>query len=62
LQNGTQISLGTISFLSLDLDEVGVINYEITPINTDAKLFSNLMWMLEFITKMHRTGKNSQNH
>jgi maltose phosphorylase len=38
LQNGTQISVNVRRFLSLDLDEVGVINYEITPLNTDAKI------------------------
>ena len=38
LQNGTQISVNVRRFLSLDLDEVGVINYEITPINNDAKI------------------------
>jgi maltose phosphorylase len=38
LQNGTQISVNVNRFLSLDLDEVGVINFEITPINKDAKI------------------------
>ena len=38
LQNGTQIAVNVNRFLSLDLDEVGVINYEITPINKDAKI------------------------
>jgi maltose phosphorylase len=38
LQNGTQISVNVCRFLSLDLDEVGVINYEITPLNNDAKI------------------------
>lgn len=38
LQNGTEISVNITRFLSLDLDEVGVINYEITPINKDAKI------------------------
>ncbi|MEO5777115.1 MAG: glycoside hydrolase family 65 protein [Flavobacterium sp.] len=38
LQNGTQISVNVRRFLSLDLDEVGVINYEITPLNNDAKI------------------------
>ena len=36
LKNGTQISVNTRRFLSLNLDEVGYINYEITPINKDA--------------------------
>lgn len=38
LQNGTQISVNVRRFLSLDLDEVGVINYEITALNSDAKI------------------------
>ncbi len=38
LQNGTQIAVNVRRFLSLDLDEVGVINYEITPLNNDAKI------------------------
>ncbi len=38
LQNGTEISVNVRRFLSLDLDEVGVINYEITPINNDATI------------------------
>lgn len=38
LQNGTQVSVKVRRFLSLDLDEVGVINYEITPLNNDAKI------------------------
>jgi maltose phosphorylase len=38
LQNGTQIAVNVCRFLSLDIDEVGVINYEITPLNNDAKI------------------------
>lgn len=38
LQNGTEISVNVNRFLSMDLDEVGVINYEITPLNNDAKI------------------------
>lgn len=38
LQNGNQIAVNVRRFLSLDLDEVGVINYEITPLNNDAKI------------------------
>ena len=38
LQNGTQVLVNVRRFLSLDLDEVGVINYEVTPINNDAKI------------------------
>jgi maltose phosphorylase len=38
LQNGTQIAVNVRRFLSLDLDEIGVINYEITPLNNDGKI------------------------
>jgi maltose phosphorylase len=38
LQNGTEIAVNVRRFLCMDLDEVGVINYEITPINKDAKI------------------------
>ncbi|WP_396169704.1 glycoside hydrolase family 65 protein [Flavobacterium sp.] len=38
LQNGTEISAKITRFLSLDLDELGVINFEITPLNGDAKI------------------------
>ena len=38
LQNGTEVSVNVTRFLSLDLDEVGVINYEITSNNKDAKI------------------------
>ena len=38
LQNGTEILAKITRFLSLDLDEVGIINYEITPVNKDAKI------------------------
>ena len=38
LQNGTDISVNVRRFLSLDLDEVGIINYEVTPLNKDAKI------------------------
>lgn len=37
LQNGLEIEVKVTRFLSLDLDELGVINYEITP-NADAKI------------------------
>jgi maltose phosphorylase len=33
LQNGVEIAVNVRRFLSLNLDEVGVINYEITPLN-----------------------------
>lgn len=38
LKNGTEISVNIRRFLSIILDEVGVINYEITPLNKDAKI------------------------
>lgn len=38
LANGTAIAVNVRRFLSLDLDEVGVINYEITALNSDAKI------------------------
>ena len=38
LQNGTEISAKITRFLSLDLDEVGVINYEIMSLNKDAQI------------------------
>lgn len=38
LQNGAEISAKITRFLSLDLDELGVINFEIVPINGDAKI------------------------
>jgi maltose phosphorylase len=38
LLNGTRILVNVRRFLSLNLDEVGVINYEITPINKNAKI------------------------
>ena len=38
LQNGTEIAVNVKRFLSLNLDEVGIINYEISPLNKDAKI------------------------
>ncbi|MGV3695682.1 glycoside hydrolase family 65 protein [Flavobacterium sp.] len=38
LQNGAEISVKVRRFLSLELDELGVINYEVTALNTDAKI------------------------
>jgi maltose phosphorylase len=38
LKNGTEIAVNVRRFLSMDLDEVGIINYEITPLNKDAKI------------------------
>lgn len=38
LKNGTEIAVNIRRFLSLNLDEIGIINYEITPLNRDAKI------------------------
>ena len=38
LANGTEIAVNIRRFLSLNLDEVGYINYEIVPLNKDAKI------------------------
>nr|WP_315208555.1 glycoside hydrolase family 65 protein [uncultured Flavobacterium sp.] len=38
LKNGTEIAVTIRRFLSIILDEVGVINYEITPLNKDSKI------------------------
>ncbi|HTG66451.1 MAG TPA: glycoside hydrolase family 65 protein [Flavobacterium sp.] len=38
LQNGTEIAVNVRRFLSLNLDEIGVIKYEITPLNKDSKI------------------------
>lgn len=38
LQNGIKIKVHSKRFLSLELDEVGVINYNVTPLNSDAKI------------------------
>ena len=38
LKNGTEIAVTIRRFLSLNLDEIGIINYEITPLNKDSKI------------------------
>ena len=38
LQNGTEIAVKVTRFLSLNLDELGIINYNIIPLNKDAKI------------------------
>ena len=38
MQNGLNISVNITRFLSMDIDELGVINYEITPLNGDAQI------------------------
>lgn len=38
LQNGIEISVKITRFLSLDIDELGVINYEIKPLNKDVTI------------------------
>jgi maltose phosphorylase len=41
LQNDIEISVNSTRFLSLDLDEVGAIKYEITPLNNNVKISIN---------------------
>ncbi len=38
LQNGTEIAVKVTRFLYLNLDELGIINYNIIPLNKDAKI------------------------
>ena len=38
LQNGIKIKVVTKRFLSLELDQIGAISYNVTPLNTDAKI------------------------
>ena len=38
LQNGIKIKVDTKRFLSLEIDAVGAINYNVTPLNSDAKI------------------------
>ncbi|WP_452222223.1 glycoside hydrolase family 65 protein [Lacinutrix salivirga] len=38
LQNNVQVKVSTKRFLSLEYDEVGAIKFDITPINSDAKI------------------------
>ncbi len=38
LQNGTQVAVNATRFLSMDADELGVINYQVTPLNGSAKI------------------------
>ncbi len=38
LQNGTQVAVNATRFLSMDADELGVINYQVTPLNGLAKI------------------------
>ena len=38
LQNDTEIAINIRRFLCMDLDEIGVIQYQITPLNKDAKI------------------------
>ncbi|MDG1729003.1 MAG: glycoside hydrolase family 65 protein [Algibacter sp.] len=38
LPNGVEIEVSAKRFLSLDLDEIGVINYEVKPLNMDAEI------------------------
>ena len=38
LENGIKIKVDTKRFLSLELDQIGAISYNVTPLNTDAKI------------------------
>ena len=38
LQNGVEVAVNVNRFLSLEIDELGAIQYEVTPINQDAKV------------------------
>ena len=38
LPNGVQLQVLVKRFLSLDLDDIGAINYEVTPLNSDAEI------------------------
>ncbi|PJB13635.1 MAG: family 65 glycosyl hydrolase [Flavobacteriales bacterium CG_4_9_14_3_um_filter_40_17] len=38
LPNGLTVRVNVIRFLSIDLDELGAINYEVTPVNQDATI------------------------
>lgn len=38
LKNGIEVEVNTTRFLSLEIDELGAIKYEVTPINNDAKV------------------------
>jgi len=38
LPNDVQVEVAVKRFLSLDLDELGAINYQVTPLNTDAEI------------------------
>jgi maltose phosphorylase len=38
LQNGTEVAINVKRFLSLDIDELGVIHYEVKALNQDAKI------------------------
>ncbi|ARV13095.1 family 65 glycosyl hydrolase [Gilvibacter sp. SZ-19] len=38
LQNGKEVEVSVLRFLSLDMDELGVIDYRVTPLNADAQI------------------------
>lgn len=38
LNNGREIQVETLRFLSLDMDELGVISYSVTPVDADAEI------------------------
>ena len=73
LQNGIKIKVDTKRFLSLELDAVGAINYNVTPINAAAKItyipyldagISNedTNWDDQFWDVLHVTQNNQQSY
>lgn len=38
LQNGKEVEVAVLRFLSLDMDELGVIDYRVTPLSADAQI------------------------
>ncbi|WP_374957995.1 glycoside hydrolase family 65 protein [Gilvibacter sp.] len=38
LQNGKEVEVSVLRFLSLDMDELGVIDYRVTPLNADTQI------------------------
>ncbi|MCF6346826.1 MAG: glycoside hydrolase family 65 protein [Flavobacteriaceae bacterium] len=71
LQNNIEVKVETKRFLSLDLDEVGAIHYQITPINVDATITfqpyldvgitnEDTNWDDNFWDTLHLSHKNNQ--
>ena len=71
LQNNIEIKVETKRFLSLNLDEVGAINFNITPINSDAQITfqpyldaaitnEDTNWYDKFWNTLHVSHENNQ--